>query len=164
MRGQWGRLLLLIARDGAILAGTLTLWHPPSQDLAPAVFAAFCATLIGYLAHEWGHLLGCLVTGARFELPSHPFQSPFLFRFNRVANSRRQFFSMALGGFTASIATVGVLMAILPSGLLATRLTLGLVGLGVAATLLIEVPEFVRVWRGAPLPDGAAFVSKSSSP
>jgi len=158
MRGQWRKLLTLAARDSVLVALTLWLWAGPPAGIPMAVLAALATTLVGYLAHEWGHLAGCLVGGARFELPAHPFASPFLFKFDR-SSSRPQFFAMALGGFAASILTVAVLLWLLPWDALAGQVALALVGLGVGATLAIEVPEFLRVWRGAPLPDGAAFVS-----
>jgi hypothetical protein len=33
-------------------------------------------------------------------------------------------------------------------------------GLGVPATRVIKVPQFLLVWRGAPIPRGATFASK----
>jgi len=83
-----------------------------------------------------------------------------LFRFDNIRNSRKQFFSMALGGFASSIVTVAFLLLVLPWSLLASQIALALTALGVLATLVIEVPEFWRVWRGGPLPTGAAFVSQ----
>ena len=164
MGGQWKSLLQLALRDGAIAGATLALWHDLPPVLPAAVLAALLTTLVGFGVHEWGHLLGALAARARVELPAMPFQQIFLFRFDRTANSRPQFFAMALGGFAASILTVAVLLAVLPRDTLAGALALGLVGLGVAATLVIEVPEFWRVWRGGPLPDGAAFVSGPKAP
>ena len=167
MRGQWGRLARLVARDVGFVAIMLALWlalvrSPPTgsaANVALSVVAALAVTGVGYLAHEWGHLLAAIGAGARFELPAGPFDSPFLFRFDRELSTRPQFFAMALGGFAASILTIVVFLAALPEGLLATKIALALLALGVGATLVIEVPEFWRVWRGAPLPNGAAFVS-----
>jgi len=167
MRGQWRELLQLLLRDGLIVAAVLGLWtwqaaDPPAGTtrVALAVATALATTLVGYLAHEWGHLLGALAARSRFELPRSPFESPFLFKFDRAGNSRPQFFAMTLGGFAASILTVAVLLLALPRDLLASWIALALVAVGVVATLVIEVPEFWRVWRGGPLPDGAAFVSR----
>lgn len=158
MSGQWDRLVALIARDGAVVALVSWIWMQQTGSLVLAALTALLTTVAAYLAHEWGHLLGALYKRCAFELPRTPFESPFLFRFNRDANRRDQFFGMALGGFASSILTVLALPLVLPWELLATKLTLVLVGLGVAATLVIEVPEFWRVWRGAPIPDGAAFI------
>jgi hypothetical protein len=166
MRGQWDRFLRLLARDAAAVALVVAAWTllPLHAGAGPghvalSTLAAVLATALGYLAHEWGHLLGAIAAGAAFELPRHPFESAFLFRFDRANNSRTQFFAMALGGFAASVVAVGLFAVILPGGVLATWITLALVAAGVLATLVIEVPEFWRVWRGGPLPDGAAFVS-----
>ena len=167
MHGQWLGLAALVARDGAIVVAVIAAWAWLLRGSALAgflyvalsVLLAAATTLLGYLAHEWGHLLGAVGARARFELPATPFESPFLFRFDRDRNTRRQFFAMALGGFAASIVSVPLFMLLLPSGVLATWITLALVAIGVAATLIIEVPEFWRVWRGGPLPHGAAFVS-----
>ena len=91
------------------------------------------------------------------------FESPFLFRFDLHRNTRRQFTWMASGGFVSSLLLVVFLVAVLPSGLLATWIALGLTALGVLATFVIEVPEFWGVVvRGGPLPTGAAFVTTAS--
>jgi len=163
MQGQWRRVLALLLRDVVVVGVAVLLWesvprHPESVSLA--TITALLTTVVGYLAHEWGHLLGALYQRCAFELPRTPFESPFLFRFDREANSRPQFFGMALGGFAASLLTIVILPLVLPWQFLATKITLALVGLGVLATLVIEVPEFVRVWRGAPIPSGAAFVGQ----
>jgi hypothetical protein len=167
MHGQWRQLLQLLLRDGAAVVLVLGLWTWLLQSpgtggagyLALSVLTALLTTALGYLAHEWGHLLGAIAARAAFQLPATPFESFFLFRFDRERNSRAQFFAMALGGFAASILSVLLFVLLLPWGVLATYLALALIALGVGATLVIEVPEFWRVWRGGPLPDGAAFVS-----
>jgi hypothetical protein len=172
MRGQWRQFLQLVLRDGLAVAAVLGLWSFLLQGVpaggaghvALSVLTALLTTVLGYLAHEWGHLLGALAARSRFELPATPFESFFLFRFDRERNSRSQFFAMALGGFAASIISVLLFVLLLPWGLLATTITLTLVALGVLATFVIEVPEFWGVWRGGPLPDGAAFVSASRPP
>lgn len=166
MQGQWRQLVQLVVRDGVAVAAVLGLWlllrRAPASGaphIALSVLTALATTALGYLAHEWGHLLGAMTLRGVFRLPSTPFESFFLFRFDREHNTRPQFFGMALGGFVASILSVVLFVLLLPWGVLATYLTLTLVAIGVAATLIIEVPEFWGVWRGGPLPDGAAFVS-----
>lgn len=161
MKAQWRRLLALFLRDSAIVAVALGLWAASVRTGAPPalqIVTALATVVTGYLAHEWGHLLGAWSAGAGFALPTTPFQTFFLFRFDAARSTRPQFFAMALGGFAASLLTVALFVAILPSGLLASRIALALTAFGVLATLVIEVPEFLSVWRGGPIPNGAAFV------
>lgn len=170
MERQWNRLLALIVRDGLLLALSLLLWHwtleaGPAQSAggyALHLGSALMTALCGYLLHEWGHLTGALLVRANVVLP-RMFESPFLFRFDLHRNSRRQFTGMALGGFVSSLLFVGLLLLVLPLGLLASQVALGLTALGVLATLVIEVPEFWGVVvKGGPLPSGAAFVTTAS--
>lgn len=156
-----GRLLALLARDAVLIVLALLAWRwslQTPQAWGPAMLAAAMTMLAGYLLHEWGHLLGALYRRCAIELPATPFASPFLFRFYREGNSRAQFVSMVLGGFISSLLTVIALVLWLPADRLATTLALSLTGLGVLATFIIEVPEFWRVWRGGPMPSGAAFI------
>jgi len=167
MNGQWDRFAKLLVRDLAIVAATLALWVPTTNNAGAGswwpglvgVLTALLTVLSGFLVHEWGHLLGAWVAGGAFVLPPGPASSVFLFRFDSSRNSREQFLSMSIGGFVASLVVVVVLLAFLPAGLLATKVALGLTALGVLATFVIEIPGCVKVWRGAPLPTGAAFVS-----
>ena len=165
MRGQWQRLFWLLLRDEAAFAAILLLWRyalqlsPPLSKAGIAVHAltALATAFAGYLLHEWGHLLGAWGSGSRFELP-RPFETFFLFRFDNLNSTRPQFFAMALGGFASSLLTVVALLLLLPGGVLASQIALALTALGVIATFIIEVPEFLRVARGGPIPNGAAFV------
>lgn len=165
MQGQWNRFAALLLRDLLVIAATLAAWHfyrPMTPGTAGAIGTgigvALMTVLVGYLVHEWGHLLGAWIGGSGFELPATPFETFFLFRFDAARSSRPQFFVMALGGFAASLLMVGLLVAVLPRGVLASWIALTLTALGVLATFIIEVPEFWRVARGGPIPNGAAFV------
>lgn len=137
------------ARD--LQAGDST-WTWPA-----AIAAALLLALAGYLVHEWGHLIGALVSRASVILPPG-INEAFLFRWDTRRNNRRQFFWMASGGFVASLLTVTGYLLWLDWAWWPDRLALILTALGVLATLIIEVPEFWRVARGGPIPDGAAFV------
>jgi hypothetical protein len=167
MSGQSGRLLKLALRDAVIALAVVALWlyilrlgsAAGFWPVAVNVLTGLFTVVAGYLVHEWGHLAGAAWSASVVELPATPIDSPFLFRFNTVQNSREQFCAMSLGGFVASILLVAALLLWLPHGLLATYIALSLVALGVGATLVIEVPGFWRVWRGAPMPSGAAFVT-----
>lgn len=156
----------VMARDGMLIAlavGVLLWaralqvadsgWAWPSAGLAALLLA-----LAGYLVHEWGHLCGALISRASVILPPGINQA-FLFRWDSDRNNRQQFFWMASGGFVASGLTVVVYLVVLDTAFLADRLALILTALGVLATLIIEVPEFLGVARGGPIPNGAAFVA-----
>jgi len=165
MHKQWGRFFMLLLRDAIVIALTLALWQYTLQlsrplgayGIAIHSLTALATAFVGYLLHEWGHLLGAWGSRAVFELP-RPFETFFLFRFDNLRSTRPQFFSMALGGFASSIVMVIFLVLALPEGVLATHIALTLTALGVLATFIIEVPEFTRVARGQPIPNGAAFV------
>lgn len=170
MNQQWTRLFGLIFRDGVLIALAFLLWDwsialgkpQGAGPVAVHVGTALMTVLSGYLIHEWGHLIGALLARGNVVLP-RMFESPFLFRFDLHRNTRRQFTWMASGGFVSSIILVALLVALLPSGLLATQIALALVALGVLATFVIEVPEFWGVViKGGPLPTGAAFVTTAS--
>jgi hypothetical protein len=157
-------------RDAAILAAALALWSidsrlrgAPGAGPALAAGAAGAVTaLAGYLGHEWGHLLGGRLGGAVLHPPAHV-TDPFLFRFDADRNGRAQFAAMSLGGFAASAAIVAALLAWLPLDALSGRVALGLTAAGVLATLVLEVPPFVRVLRGGAIPRGAAYVSRAGA-
>ncbi|HVT36594.1 MAG TPA: hypothetical protein VHE37_13480 [Nevskiaceae bacterium] len=156
----------LALRDATSAAITVALWmwtlHTgaahDAQTVTLHLVTALFTVLAGYLVHEWGHLLGALYAHGVVHLPPTPLAT-FLFRFDTVRNTRAQFTAMSLGGFIASVLAVALLLWLLPFQLLASRVALALVALGVIATFILEVPSAWRVHRGAPMPQGAAFVS-----
>jgi hypothetical protein len=149
MTGQWNRFWTLAIRDTLLVALAFVLWHYTLQ--------AGPARGIGGIAL---HIVtGLMTVLCGFVLPATPFESPFLFRYNRIRNDRQQFFVMSMGGFMASIIFVAWLPFGLPWGMLATYIADGITALGVLATLGTEVPRLVVVMRGAPIQDNAAFVS-----
>lgn len=156
----------LIVRDLGVIALALVAWwgsrvlHDAGSAYAwPAAFAAgLLIPLAGFLVHEWGHLAGARMAGARVAYAGR-LCSVFLFRFDVAHNDRRQFLAMSNGGFAASLLLLALLGARLSTRYPGEALALGLVTLGVLATLVLEVPLAWRVWRGAALPSGAAFVS-----
>jgi hypothetical protein len=172
MRHQWNRFFAFLLRDGLIIAAVGALWAwtlrlGPAHDLktgAVHVLTGLATVFVGYLFHEWGHLLGAWSARGHFELPRTVVETMFLFRFDNVRNTRKQFVSMTLGGFASSIVVVAAMLVLLPWGLLATYVALGLTAAGVAATFIIEVPEFLGVVRGGPMPSGAAFISDGGPP
>ena len=167
MTGQWNRFWALATRDSLLVVLTVVLWHytlqaGPAHSAGGIVLhlaTGLMTVLCGFFLHEWGHLAGAWIAKGAFVLPASPLESPFLFRFNNLRNSRNQFCAMSIGGFVSSIVFVAWLPLGLPQNLLASMVAEGLTALGVLATLVIEVPGLVRVMRGAPLPQGSAYVS-----
>jgi hypothetical protein len=157
----------LALRDLGILAATLGLWWADAAlraeggvlAAAVAIAAGAATALSGYLAHEWGHLLGAHLSRSAVSLPDSPL-SVFLFRFDTGRNGRSQFLAMSLGGFVASALVAALLLGVLPMHALSTWVALFLTALGLLATAILEVPPFWRVFRGAPLPRGGpAYVT-----
>lgn len=153
------RDLVIIAIAMAVLGGSHGLEGSGSPAHWPlALLAGVLLALSGYLAHEWGHLLGALASRSRVELPD-TVAAVFLFKFDTGANDRRQFLWMSAGGFIASAIVVALYVGVLSFDRLADGIALGLTLLGVLATAMLELPVAWRVWRGAGLPhDGPAFV------
>lgn len=159
----------LLIRDLLLVAVTLGLWGWTRQlgdggalAVAVAIGAGVMTAVSGYLFHEWGHLVGARAAHAVVELPSTP-AAVFLFKFDVVRNSRRQFLWMSMGGFIASGIIVAFLLAVLSFDRLADQVAIGLTAAGVLATFILEFPPAWRVWRGGDLPTGVAFVGTSTT-
>ncbi len=156
--------LQLLVRDLLMVGATLGLWICSRQldgqtgalATSVAIAAGMMTAVSGYLAHEWGHLCGALLRGSVVELPKGVF-AVFLFKFNSEQNNREQFLWMSMGGFVASALVIALLLSLLSFDRLADQVALGLTLAGVIATLVLEVPPAVRVYRGADLPRGAAY-------
>ena len=158
--------LFLVVRDIAVVALAVLagLASRQAQDAGsvltwPAAIAAgLLIPFAGFLVHEWGHLLGAIASKARVEYP-RTIWAIFLFRFDVVRSSRGQFLAMSNGGFIASVLLVVLLLSLLSVHYIGDIIALALTGLGVLATFVLELPVAWKVWHGAPLPTGAAFVS-----
>jgi hypothetical protein len=153
-------------RDLGLVLLTLALWRADAAvrgavGVVPvliAIVAGFLTAVAGYLAHEWGHFFGARAGGSVIRLPSSP-AAIFLFNFDSDRNTREQFLLMSCGGFLASALVIALFLAILPLPALASLVALGLTGAGVVATAILEVPPFVRVLQGGPIPRGGAYTS-----
>lgn len=152
-------------RDLVLIAVTLGAWQLDAAARAAgsalewvtAPVAGALTAIAGYLFHEWGHLAAARVSGSVVRLPERASEI-FLFNFHSDHNTPRQFLTMSMGGFVASAVAVVFLLAVLPLDTLAGKLAVTLVGLGVLATAVLELPPFFAVMRGAPLPRGTAYV------
>lgn len=141
----------LLLRDLVIVGLTAAAWWFDTGVIA-GVLTAVC----GFLAHEYGHLWASLASGAKVTFPTSPI-STLLFHFDSASNTRRQFLWMSFGGYFASAIGVGAIAALVPFDAWSGRTALGLAGIGMLVTFVLEVPITLRVWRGAPLPMDAAY-------
>ncbi len=153
------------ARDLALVALTLVAWQLDGRaraagsafEWATAPVAGALTAIAGYLFHEWGHLAAARLSGAVVRLPERACEI-FLFICHSDRYTPRQILTMSMGGFIASAISIVFLLAVLPLDTLAGKFAIGLVGLGVLATAILELPPFFKVMRGAPLPRGVAYV------
>jgi hypothetical protein len=156
----------MLIRDLVIVALTLALWRADAGlretttllSVVVALLAGAAAAVSGYLAHEWGHLIGARVSGGVVHFPKSVV-STFLFYFDTKNSDRRQFLSMSLGGFVASAIVTPFLLLALPAGAISTYVAYVLIVAGLIATAWLELPLYFRVLRGAPLPRGFVFRS-----
>jgi hypothetical protein len=154
----------LLVRDAAIAFACAICWWVDAQHRYDAGFAAvlvgvvtgLTTGLIGYLIHEWGHLLGSLLSGSVVHYPQ-PGESPLSFHFDSAVNSRAQFYWMTFGGYLASLLSVIGIWQWCPHDAWSGRVAIALALLGTATIFLAEVPITLRVLRGAPLPTGFAY-------
>jgi hypothetical protein len=153
----------MLARDVLLLVLTGLVWRADAAlrgesgalSALVGVAAGALAAIAVYLAHEWGHLLAARAAGSRVHYPERV-TSTFLFFFDVGANDRRQFLAMSLGGFATSAVALPLLFASVPAAL-SGWVAMGLAGAGLVATLVTELPPFLRVLRGAPLPRGFVY-------
>lgn len=157
--------LHLVLRDAAIVAGTVALWildasmRTGSATLARSIVGVLAGVFFavsGFIAHEWGHLLGARATGSRVHF-AQTVWTPLLFFFDVRANTRRQFLAMSLGGYLGSVCGLIALAMIADTGTLSGKVAIALTVVGMGVTFVAEVPTTVRVWLGGKLPDGYAF-------
>ena len=156
----------MLVRDLLFVGLTLALWRLDATlrdtttglSVLVAVAAGALAAISGYLAHEWGHLIGARISGGVVHFPKSVV-STFLFYFDTKRSDRRQFLAMSLGGFAASAVVTPLLILGLPAGAISTYVALVLIVAGLIATAWLELPLYFRVLRGAPLPRGVVFRS-----
>jgi hypothetical protein len=145
-----------LARDVAIAALALLVFAllagPSSVPGIPGdfagVFAGFLLGACALLTHEWGHLLGAVLSRSSVT-PGASLRSPFSFSFDAGRNSRGQFVAMSLGGWAGTAAAVLAAYAFLPADDLASRVARGTTLISALLVIAIEVPLVARVlWTG----------------
>jgi hypothetical protein len=152
----------LALRDLAVLITTAVLWRLELQHrgtgpwLVASCLTGVATAFVGFLAHEWGHLVGSIASDSAVDFPPSIW-SVLLFHFDSAKNDRRQFLWMSAGGYLASFISLAAIVTLCPWWSWASRIAIALAGLGVVATFVLEVPITWRVWRGAELPTGVAY-------
>jgi fermentation-respiration switch protein FrsA (DUF1100 family) len=157
--------LKFFIRDLVLLALCLLAWRLNMSAFAGGnvVLEVLCSAsaviltvLVSYEIHEWGHLGGAVLTGSKVHAPNQLVHQ-FLFHFDGGANDRRQFVGMSIGGLAASLVALAILLLVLPLATWTAKVILALVGIGIVATFLREVPEAWRVHRGIIVPTGPVY-------
>lgn len=154
-----GITLAVLGRDASLRATA----SPGAFAVGVAATAGLLLGLVGYLAHEWGHLLGARLSRSTLQLPRSA-ATVFTFFYDTERNSPKQFLAMSFGGFAASGVIVALYVSLLPLDALSSRVALLATALGVLATVVLEFPVAWRVYRGAGMPmTGVAYVSARNS-
>jgi len=151
--------LRLAVRDASIIALVVLLWHLVAHwTLGESIVADGAGVMLGllaglclYLLHEWGHLLGALLSGSRVAAPTS-LKTIFLFSFDSKQNDLRQFLIMSLSGFAASGVVIWSYYAFLPDDLFATRVARGAAVFGAFLTIVLEFPLVAYALLGRGLP------------
>lgn len=158
-------------RDAAIIAAALAFWwlaaefSAGSGPLADAtgVIAGVLIGAIGFVLHEWGHLLAGVASGGTYPI-SDNLSSPFLFDIE-PHNTVRNFTIMSLGGFAVSAVMIWCVYSYLPDGWLATRVARGVTVFLASLTVVLEVPLLLfTLWSGAIPAAAAKAPNQSPSP
>ncbi|MGH8458598.1 MAG: hypothetical protein ACRESV_04555 [Nevskiales bacterium] len=150
--------LKLALRDATLVGVTALLWFASQRmdagsstwAMVVSIAAGLMIPIAGFLAHEWGHLVGAWLSRSTVHMPKSVL-TIFLFDYKPAENSREQFMSVSYGGFIASGLVVALLLGVLSFDRLADQIALGLTLLGVLATFVLEIPPAWRVYRGGPL-------------
>jgi fermentation-respiration switch protein FrsA (DUF1100 family) len=159
-------------RDLVLLALCILAWRLNLSEFTAgsgvipvlcSAVAVILTVLVSYEVHEWGHLSGALLTGSTVHAPNRLIHQ-FLFHFDGKVNDRRQFVGMSIGGLTASVLALLGLLVVLPLATWTAKVILALVGIGIVATFLREVPEAWRVHRGIIVPTGPVYEPFSALP
>lgn len=125
------------------------------------VLVGLSTGVAGFLVHEWGHAIGAKVSGATIYFAERV-TSTFLFFFDTTKSTARQFVAMSMGGYVASALALWAAVAWLPRDRLSGQVGLLVVGLGVVATVVAELPTTIRVARGGPMPRGHVYRSEDT--
>ena len=100
-------LSMFAAADAWTAVSGLTL-----ASLLAVVTGALAGVVIANVVHEWFHLLGARVTGARYSIPDK--LGLFLYDWDFSQNNSRQFLVMSLAGTAGSVLAMILLFMAVP--------------------------------------------------
>lgn len=151
------RLQRVARKHGAIVLAALTLWGAADAwasstgwllaETIALLNAIFAATVVAYIAHEWGHFAGARMSGAVSPVLKEPI-SFFMFNFRHELNTRGQFLTMSMGGPAANWLLAIALLALLPVMTWSQALLVA-TALGIAVSVSVfEFPVIRRVMYG----------------
>jgi len=157
-------------RDGAIIGtslllacfvGPLSAGVGPLSDLT-GVVVGFALGAAVFVLHEWGHLVGALLTRSHVLAPPR-LTSVFLFSFDSKLNTRRQFLIMSATGFVMTGLALWGVYALPSDEQLATRVARGLVLFLVSLTVLLEFPAVIWACVRSDLPPVETFSKQTQA-
>lgn len=151
-------------RDLAVGALTGVAWYADRRNVGGRVVgvaAGVLTALMGFAAHEWGHLGGAVAAGGVVEAPQS-LSSVFLFHFDTEKSDRRAFVAMSVGGYAGTVLASVLILKLVPRDRVSGRVALAAAALGALATFALEMPTTWRVARGAPMPTGGVFAGEGT--
>ena len=144
------------AYHGVALVSAIALWAAADSWVqisglaAASGFAVLASIVFGiavsHIVHEWSHYLGACLTGAVSNIKPAP---DFLFfDFDYVANSRRQFLWMSIGGSAGNYGLIVLVMLLIPMDTAGRAMLLATVAAMAVYVAVLELAVIRRVRRG----------------
>ncbi len=149
----------LALRDALFYLLLTLLWYWLARLSADSgLMADFIGVALGgltalafYLFHEWGHVLGGLLSRSRMTA-ANSLKAITLFVYQTSGNTRGQFLLMSFMGFAATALLVWFSYTQLPDQYLASRIARGFTLVQVFLAVVIELPLVVWALLGKSLP------------
>ena len=164
-------LYRFLIRDLVIVAVAAIAWWLLAARSAGTDFVAdLSGWVVGillfacaYVAHEWSHYLGAVVSGGRADIGDN-LGSGFLFSFGPEGNTLGTFVAMSLSGFVATGAAVAFFYLGLPDEYLATRVARGGVLFLTMLGVVLELPLLLFGLVTRSVPKQAAVIPAEPEP
>lgn len=149
----------LAARDVVFFIALYLLWRwLASLSAEPGLVGDFIGVALGglvalsfHLAHEWGHVVGGLLSRSQMTV-APGMQALSLMTYHSAGNSKAQFMLMSVLGFAATGLVVWFSYTQLPDGLFASRIARGFALVQVFLAVVIELPLVFWALFGKSLP------------